>query len=283
MESGAEELSRALGVIAHHVGVPSVGIDDIKACVQSDGHQQERGTADRDHSPPQSKSTGVAPHPRSSLTEKEVLEIFALRPRVQSGRAARGSMVQCKIIAPRYGVTAKTVREIWRGITWTQTTLPHWTEQELGMRRARRRYAKSEAPSKLLKSLLAQATPMDAGQRLQGDGHHPKPPAIQSRPAIQQPQLGIQSAVSSGMQASTVWCSPASTMSTGGLGTNSVAALLGGGLGTNHVAESLTAAMQLHQIYQKAASDTLNCALALLDATKCSEAVPHQRNVNLAE
>jgi len=51
-----------------------------------------------------------------------VLEIFELRPKMSTGRQRRGSMIQCKSIAPKYGVTAKTVREIWRGLTWTETT-----------------------------------------------------------------------------------------------------------------------------------------------------------------
>jgi hypothetical protein len=63
-----------------------------------------------------------------------VLEIFELRPKMSTGRQRRGSMIQCKSIAPKYGVTAKTVREIWRGQTWTETTWPLWTEEEINAR-----------------------------------------------------------------------------------------------------------------------------------------------------
>jgi hypothetical protein len=39
-------------------------------------------------------------------------------------------MVRCKTIAPKYGVTPKTIRDIWRGRTWIQATEHLWTEEE---------------------------------------------------------------------------------------------------------------------------------------------------------
>ena len=39
-------------------------------------------------------------------------------------------MVECKAIAPKYGVTPKTIRDIWRGRTWIQATGHLWTEEE---------------------------------------------------------------------------------------------------------------------------------------------------------
>ena len=189
------ELSLALDVIARRVGVPSLSFEDVKASLRTnaepsagDRDSEETSSSDsedaircNDSPAPQSKSTGIPTRPRSSLTSKDVLEIFALRPKMSSGRMARGSMIECKTIAPRYGVTAKTVREIWRGITWTETTMPHWTEHEVRMhvngawrRQDTDRNSGPARSSKILQGM------QDAGQKLQGDRHHLKSLAIPS-------------------------------------------------------------------------------------------------------
>ena len=43
-------------------------------------------------------------------------------------------MLHCKAIAPKYGVTPKTVRDIWNGRTWWQTTKQYWSKEEKAWR-----------------------------------------------------------------------------------------------------------------------------------------------------
>ena len=77
----------------------------------------------RGFKPPSSK--------RQQLIAEEAIEIYMLRPRTKKGRSLRrGSMVKCKAIAPKYGVTPKTIRDIWRGRTLIQATEHLWTEEE---------------------------------------------------------------------------------------------------------------------------------------------------------
>ena len=68
---------------------------------------------------------------RQQLTSDEAAEIFELRPRSKTGKALRrGSMLLCKTIAPKYGVSPKTIRDIWRGRTWLHATEHLWTEED---------------------------------------------------------------------------------------------------------------------------------------------------------
>jgi hypothetical protein len=77
---------------------------------------------------------------RLHLTEDQVIEIYNLRPQYgRQGRLRRGSMLRCKTIAPRYGVTPKTIRDIWCGRTWPQTTEHLWTDEERAARQSLRK------------------------------------------------------------------------------------------------------------------------------------------------
>ena len=68
---------------------------------------------------------------RQQLTDVEAVEIFKLRPKPRKGGAPqRGSMLLCKSLAPKYGVSAKTIRDVWRGRTWLHATEHLWTEEE---------------------------------------------------------------------------------------------------------------------------------------------------------
>ena len=68
---------------------------------------------------------------RQQLTVVEAAEIFELRPKCATGNSfRRGSMLTCKKIAPKYGVSPKTIRDIWRGRTWLHATEHLWTEKE---------------------------------------------------------------------------------------------------------------------------------------------------------
>ena len=69
---------------------------------------------------------------RQQLTAEEAAEIYRMRPVVEGKgkRPKRGSMIRCKTIAPKYGVSAKTIRDIWRGRTWIEATRHLWTSEE---------------------------------------------------------------------------------------------------------------------------------------------------------
>ncbi|KAJ1470068.1 hypothetical protein T484DRAFT_1849275 [Baffinella frigidus] len=69
-------------------------------------------------------------HPRQ-LTAARALEIFRLRPPKGPGQLRRGAMKQINAIAPQFGVSAKTVREIWAGRSWSRATRKEWTEAEV--------------------------------------------------------------------------------------------------------------------------------------------------------
>ncbi|KAJ1465144.1 hypothetical protein T484DRAFT_1989293 [Baffinella frigidus] len=73
-------------------------------------------------------------HPRQ-LTAAGALEIFRLRPLFKGlGQIRRGTMAHCKAVAPQFGVSAKTVREIWAGRAWKSATRQEWTEAEIATR-----------------------------------------------------------------------------------------------------------------------------------------------------
>jgi hypothetical protein len=69
---------------------------------------------------------------RQQLTAEEAAEIYKMRPKVENygKRPKRGSMIRCKSIAPKFGVSAKTIRDIWRGRTWFEATRHLWTAEE---------------------------------------------------------------------------------------------------------------------------------------------------------
>ena len=54
----------------------------------------------------------------------------------KGGQLRRGSMLHCKAIAPKYGVTPKTIRDVWSGRSWAKTTRHLWTEEETRRRGA---------------------------------------------------------------------------------------------------------------------------------------------------
>ena len=84
---------------------------------------QNPEAATKKFKPPSSK--------RQQLTDKEAVEIFQQRPRARKGKTLRkGSMLLCKTIAPKYGVSAKTIRDIWRGRTRLHATEHLWTPDD---------------------------------------------------------------------------------------------------------------------------------------------------------
>jgi hypothetical protein len=88
-------------------------------------HQDAKNQAlSRRFKPPSSKML--------QLSAEDACEIYKMRPR--NSKERRGSMVQCKTIAPKYGVSAKTIRDIWRGRTWILATKHLWSEEEIAER-----------------------------------------------------------------------------------------------------------------------------------------------------
>jgi len=68
---------------------------------------------------------------KQQLTAEDAVEIFKRRPKIKfGGSLRRGSMLHCKTIAPLYGVTPKTIRDVWSGRSWIEATRHLWTEEE---------------------------------------------------------------------------------------------------------------------------------------------------------
>jgi len=66
-----------------------------------------------------------------------VTQIYHLRPPPgKGGTLRRGSMLHCKTIAPKYGVTPKTIRDVWSGRSWAEATRHLWTDEESKRRSA---------------------------------------------------------------------------------------------------------------------------------------------------
>ena len=81
---------------------------------------------------PQHRNVKPAGSKRQQLTVEEAAEIYLLRPR--RGEVRSGCTVHCRMLAPRYGVTPKTIRDVWSGRTWAEATRHLWTEEEKAQR-----------------------------------------------------------------------------------------------------------------------------------------------------
>ena len=112
-------------------------LSEIKPDIESAGEQSSEEDSSVVHAIGAGSSDGGK---RLHLTEEQVIEIYNLRPQYgRQGRLRRGSMLRCKTIAPRYGVTPKTIRDIWCGRTWPQTTEHLWTDEERAARQSLRK------------------------------------------------------------------------------------------------------------------------------------------------
>ena len=126
---------------------PSDDAGSREGSEQEDGkrmHSEEEGSGEVSSSPlPDSTHQDLKANiqnrrfkPASSkmlqLSAEDACEIYNMRPR--NSKERRGSMVQCKTIAPKYGVSAKTIRDIWRGRTWILATKHLWSEEEIAER-----------------------------------------------------------------------------------------------------------------------------------------------------
>jgi hypothetical protein len=80
--------------------------------------------------------------PRAILTEKQAAEIYQYR--ISNSRFS--PLGSATIIARKYNVSPKTVRDIWNRRTWTQETRHLWSEDQQAMvRRDNRRCSTSSA------------------------------------------------------------------------------------------------------------------------------------------
>ena len=69
-------------------------------------------------SSPQSNSKA-----RNGLSRELAVEIYKKRPETMGfKKSRRGTMVGCEAVAVEFGVTPKTIRDIWRGRTWSEAT-----------------------------------------------------------------------------------------------------------------------------------------------------------------
>ena len=60
---------------------------------------------------------------RTALSREIAIEIYARRPdQMGFKKSRRGTMVSCEAVAVEFGVTPKTIRDIWRGRTWSEAT-----------------------------------------------------------------------------------------------------------------------------------------------------------------
>ncbi|KAJ1484400.1 hypothetical protein T484DRAFT_1894352 [Baffinella frigidus] len=153
----SSEVSLAMAILARELGQPNLTIEDVRRAVASKAASSAANEASNLASSAANEASNLASQDgvfdgvgiwkglskplkrvkaraRNCLLRQQVLEIFGQRPKMSAGRMRRGSMVLCKTLAPKYGVTAKTIREIWRGLTWTETTLPMWTQEEISAR-----------------------------------------------------------------------------------------------------------------------------------------------------
>ncbi len=60
---------------------------------------------------------------RYALTKQQAIEIYKKRPQEMGfEKYRRGMMLSSEAVCVEYGVTSKTIRDIWRGRTWNDAT-----------------------------------------------------------------------------------------------------------------------------------------------------------------
>ena len=85
--------------------------------------QDERSDSDSHRDDVLTPGPSGASRSRSGLTREQALQIYGRRPgQMGFQKSRRGTMVGCEAVAVEFGVTPKTVRDIWRGRTWGEAT-----------------------------------------------------------------------------------------------------------------------------------------------------------------
>ena len=92
--------------------------------------------------------------PLKTLGEVEansaVVQIYASRP-----QGAKYKCLDYRKCSARFGVSPKTVKDIWQRITWVKTTRPYWTEAEV--REYARSWQERARPSQSMKAIKVRA------------------------------------------------------------------------------------------------------------------------------
>mmetsp|Transcript_40814 Transcript_40814/g.82247 ORF Transcript_40814/g.82247 Transcript_40814/m.82247 type:complete len:266 (+) Transcript_40814:25-822(+) len=118
------------------------GLRHVLSAVCEEGKASKPDTSsfkvESDEEPRHGPTGRTLKHPSSKcqqLTSEEAAEIYAMRPEVEKRSSLRrGCMAKSKLLAPRYGVSSKTVRDIWHGRTWVSATRHLWTKAEAAQR-----------------------------------------------------------------------------------------------------------------------------------------------------
>mmetsp|Transcript_130560 Transcript_130560/g.194451 ORF Transcript_130560/g.194451 Transcript_130560/m.194451 type:complete len:351 (-) Transcript_130560:71-1123(-) len=147
----SQQVENALAVLAQEAGFSQETLSALRQAVETGRKMKERGAVGGQWN--QAAQNILSPMPmtpvrlaartvkpasskRQQLTVEEAAEIYSLRPR-NSFDVLRGSMAHCRTLAPRYGVTPKTIRDVWSGRTWAEATRHLWTEEEVTQRAKR--------------------------------------------------------------------------------------------------------------------------------------------------
>mmetsp|Transcript_48369 Transcript_48369/g.96855 ORF Transcript_48369/g.96855 Transcript_48369/m.96855 type:complete len:291 (+) Transcript_48369:79-951(+) len=159
-----QQVENALQVLAQEAGFSEETIATLRQAVETGRRMKEgmaMGHGVHQHMPPPmppflnglsgpvrvaQRNVKPASSKRQQLTVEEAAEIYSLRP-TNSLDVLRGSMAHCRTIAPRYGVTPKTIRDVWSGRTWAEATRHLWTPEEV-VQRAKRDAARRTSPKK---------------------------------------------------------------------------------------------------------------------------------------
>ncbi|EKX31636.1 hypothetical protein GUITHDRAFT_122181 [Guillardia theta CCMP2712] len=169
-----KEIEDALSALAKTAGVSEEALSLLRQAVQTSNIQHsvpsdraasnmstEIGGSRRPFKPASSK--------RQQLTAEEAVEIYKLRPiACKGGNLRRGSMLHCKAVAPRYGVTPKTIRDVWSGRSWAEATRHLWTEDEVMRRTAGGSDEDAEGPSKKSEAAARSDAAVHSPRRLEG-------------------------------------------------------------------------------------------------------------------
>jgi hypothetical protein len=125
--------AHACGSQAHACGSPPHGAESQKQAVTF-----QEFVATRLVKEPSSK--------RQQLTVAEAVQIYELRP-----SKTRGTNLyrDCRTLAPFFGVTPKTIRDVWSGRTWVEATRHLWTEHEVLARCSQDGHLRRERKRKL--------------------------------------------------------------------------------------------------------------------------------------
>eukprot|EP00292_Cryptomonas_paramecium_P008246 CAMPEP_0113682584 /NCGR_PEP_ID=MMETSP0038_2-20120614/12761_1 /TAXON_ID=2898 /ORGANISM="Cryptomonas paramecium" /LENGTH=279 /DNA_ID=CAMNT_0000601703 /DNA_START=68 /DNA_END=904 /DNA_ORIENTATION=- /assembly_acc=CAM_ASM_000170 len=105
-------------------GMHSTSLSSISCDISS------QPTTDTKDDEPQKKRFKPTSSKRQQLCAADAVEIFKMRPHSSGKALKRGTLLACKLVAPKFGVSAKTIRDVWRGRTWMHVTEHLCTEEE---------------------------------------------------------------------------------------------------------------------------------------------------------